>query len=87
MPRAMTRSMRAPASLWTTHGISGVVRYGGDEFVVLPVEAGRITASFGPATVPDDDSLESDKLLALADARLEAAKRAGKNQVTVVNSA
>jgi diguanylate cyclase (GGDEF)-like protein len=41
----------------------------------------RITASFGIASLPDDEAATSEELVRIADEALYAAKRAGKNQV------
>jgi len=41
----------------------------------------RVTASFGVASLPDDDASTSEELFRAADGALYAAKRAGKNQV------
>src|SRR5499433_655458 len=41
----------------------------------------RVTASFGVASLPDDDASTSEELFRAADQALYAAKRAGKNQV------
>ena len=41
----------------------------------------RVTASFGVASLPDDEASTSEELFRAADEALYAAKRAGKNQV------
>src|SRR5437660_12139897 len=41
----------------------------------------RVTASFGVASLPDDEASTSEELCRAADGALYAAKRAGKNQV------
>jgi diguanylate cyclase (GGDEF)-like protein len=46
----------------------------------------RITASFGIASLPDDEVSTSEDLVRSADEALYAAKRAGKNQVATTNS-
>ena len=47
-----------------------------------PYSHGRaVTASFGIASLPDDDAATSEALIRAADNALYAAKRAGKNQV------
>jgi diguanylate cyclase (GGDEF)-like protein len=43
-----------------------------------------ITASFGIASLPDDEAATSEDLVRAADEALYAAKRAGKNQVAAV---
>ncbi|MBI4639012.1 MAG: GGDEF domain-containing protein [Candidatus Rokubacteria bacterium] len=43
----------------------------------------RLTASFGVASLPDDEAVTAEDLFRLADDALYAAKRAGKNQVAV----
>jgi diguanylate cyclase (GGDEF)-like protein len=40
-----------------------------------------VTASFGVASLPDDEASTSEELFRAADGALYAAKRAGKNQV------
>ena len=40
-----------------------------------------VTASFGVASLPDDEATNSEDLFRAADEALYAAKRAGKNQV------
>jgi diguanylate cyclase (GGDEF)-like protein len=47
----------------------------------------RITASFGVASLPDDEAATSEDLFRAADEALYAAKRAGKNQVAAAESA
>jgi diguanylate cyclase (GGDEF)-like protein len=48
----------------------------------FPFSHGRsVTASFGIASLPDDDATTSEDLIRAADEALYAAKRAGKNQV------
>ncbi len=84
-----------------SRGINVVSRYGGDEFVVLLVETSkagarlyadpfshgkRITASFGIASLPDEEAQTSEDLVRAADDALYAAKRAGKNQVATTDS-
>jgi diguanylate cyclase (GGDEF)-like protein len=47
-----------------------------------PFSHGRpITASFGIASLPDDEATTAETLIRAADEALYAAKRAGKNQV------
>jgi diguanylate cyclase (GGDEF)-like protein len=46
-----------------------------------------ITASFGIASLPDDDAATSEDLVRTADEALYSAKRAGKNQVATSHSA
>ncbi|MBI4592736.1 MAG: diguanylate cyclase [Candidatus Rokubacteria bacterium] len=46
----------------------------------------RITASFGIASLPDDEASTSEELVRAADDALYAAKRAGKNQVATTDS-
>jgi diguanylate cyclase (GGDEF)-like protein len=46
----------------------------------------RITASFGIASVPEDVAASADELIRAADEALYAAKRAGKNRVSVYES-
>jgi diguanylate cyclase (GGDEF)-like protein len=46
----------------------------------------RLTASFGIASLPDDDVSTSEDLLRTADEALYAAKRSGKNQVATTDS-
>jgi diguanylate cyclase (GGDEF)-like protein len=46
----------------------------------------RITASFGIASLPDDDATTSEELVRAADEALYTAKRAGKNQVATSDS-
>jgi diguanylate cyclase (GGDEF)-like protein len=46
----------------------------------------RITASFGIASVPEDVAPQADELIRAADEALCAAKRAGKNRVSVYES-
>jgi diguanylate cyclase (GGDEF)-like protein len=46
----------------------------------------RITASFGIASLPDDEALTSEDLFRVADDALYVAKRAGKNQVAAARS-
>ena len=41
----------------------------------------QVTASFGVASLPDDEATTSEELFRAADEALYAAKRAGKNQV------
>jgi diguanylate cyclase (GGDEF)-like protein len=49
-----------------------------------PFSHGRpVTASFGIASLPDDEAATSEDLMRAADDALYAAKRAGKNQVSV----
>ncbi len=43
----------------------------------------RITASFGIASLPEDVAPTADDLIRAADEALYAAKRAGKNRVSV----
>jgi diguanylate cyclase (GGDEF)-like protein len=45
-----------------------------------------ITASFGIASLPDDDAATSEDLVRTADEALYTAKRAGKNQVAVTHA-
>ena len=45
-----------------------------------------LSASFGVATLPDDDGASADELLQAADAALYVAKRAGKNRVVSAGS-
>jgi len=47
----------------------------------------KITASFGVASLPDDDSPGAEELFHVADEALYVAKRAGKNQVAAAGSA
>jgi diguanylate cyclase (GGDEF)-like protein len=52
-----------------------------------PFSHGRqLTASFGLASLPDDDVLTSEDLVRAADEALYVAKRAGKNQVATTDS-
>jgi diguanylate cyclase (GGDEF)-like protein len=54
----------------------------------FPFSHGRpVTASFGVASLPDDEAATTDELFRLADEALYAAKRAGKNQVAVAPGA
>ena len=54
----------------------------------FPFKHGKpLTASFGVASLPDDEAGTGDMLFRMADEALYAAKRAGKNQVTVAPSA
>ncbi len=46
----------------------------------------RLTASFGIASLPDDEAATSEDLVRAADEALYAAKRAGKNQVSTTDS-
>src|SRR5205807_7379768 len=46
----------------------------------------RITASFGIASLPDEEAQTSEDLVRAADDALHAAKRAGKNQVATTDS-
>jgi diguanylate cyclase (GGDEF)-like protein len=46
----------------------------------------RLTASFGIASLPDDDVSTSEDLLRTSDEALYAAKRSGKNQVATTDS-
>ena len=46
----------------------------------------RITASFGIASLPDEEAQTSEDLVRAADDALYAAKRAGKNQVAATDS-
>jgi len=46
-----------------------------------------ITASFGVASLPDDEAATAEDLFRAADEALYAAKRAGKNQVAATGSA
>jgi diguanylate cyclase (GGDEF)-like protein len=46
----------------------------------------RITASFGIASLPDDEAATSEELVRSADEALYTAKRAGKNQVATTDS-
>src|SRR3989442_165092 len=46
----------------------------------------RITASFGIASLPDEEAQTSEDLVRAADDALYAAKRAGKNQVATTDS-
>jgi len=46
----------------------------------------RVTASFGVASLPDDEASTSEELFRAADGALYAAKRAGKNQVAATDS-
>lgn len=46
----------------------------------------RLTASFGIASLPDDEASTSEDLVRAADEALYAAKRAGKNQVATADS-
>jgi diguanylate cyclase (GGDEF)-like protein len=46
----------------------------------------RITASFGIASLPDEEAQTSEDLVRAADEALYAAKRAGKNQVAATDS-
>jgi diguanylate cyclase (GGDEF)-like protein len=53
----------------------------------FPFSHGRsITASFGIASLPDDEVSTSEDLVRAADEALYTAKRAGKNQVATTNS-
>ncbi|OLC12084.1 MAG: hypothetical protein AUH29_17495 [Candidatus Rokubacteria bacterium 13_1_40CM_69_27] len=53
----------------------------------FPFSHGRsITASFGIASLPDDEVSTSEDLVRASDEALYAAKRAGKNQVATTNS-
>ncbi len=45
----------------------------------------RVTASFGVASLPDDEASTSEELFRAADGALYAAKRAGKNQVVAAS--
>jgi diguanylate cyclase (GGDEF)-like protein len=45
-----------------------------------------LTASFGLASLPDDDAATAEELVRAADEALYAAKRAGKNQVATTDS-
>jgi diguanylate cyclase (GGDEF)-like protein len=47
----------------------------------------RITASFGVASLPDDEASTAEELFRAADEALYAAKRAGKNQVAAAGAA
>jgi diguanylate cyclase (GGDEF)-like protein len=47
----------------------------------------RVTASFGIASLPDDEASTSEELVRLADDALYVAKRAGKNQVSAAGAA
>src|SRR5206468_10223418 len=54
----------------------------------LPFAHGKsITASFGVASLPDDEAANSEDLFRAADEALYAAKRAGKNQVAAAGPA
>lgn len=46
----------------------------------------RITASFGVASLPDDEVTTSEELMKAADTALYAAKRAGKNRVSAASA-
>jgi len=46
----------------------------------------RITASFGIASLPDDEAATAEELVRAADEALYGAKRSGKNQVATVDS-
>jgi diguanylate cyclase (GGDEF)-like protein len=46
----------------------------------------RVTASFGVASLPDDEALTSEDLFRAADEALYIAKRGGKNQVAGARS-
>ena len=47
----------------------------------MPRRASVSSASFGVASLPEDEALTSEDLVRLADEQLYVAKRAGKNQV------
>jgi diguanylate cyclase (GGDEF)-like protein len=54
----------------------------------FPFKHGKpLTASFGVASLPDDEARTGDTLFRMADEALYAAKRAGKNQVAVAPGA
>ncbi len=54
----------------------------------FPFSHGKlVTASFGVASLPDDEATTSDDLFRAADEALYAAKRAGKNQVVAAGPA
>src|SRR5438046_945888 len=54
----------------------------------FPFSHGKsITASFGVASLPDDEAANSEDLFRAADEALYAAKRAGKNQVAAAGPA
>jgi diguanylate cyclase (GGDEF)-like protein len=54
----------------------------------FPFKHGKpLTASFGVASLPDDETQTGDELFRIADEALYAAKRAGKNQVAVAPGA
>jgi diguanylate cyclase (GGDEF)-like protein len=56
--------------------------------VTFPFSHGKpVTASFGVASLPDDEVTTSDDLFRAADEALYAAKRAGKNQVVAAGPA